>query len=260
MSHLHLLRKSNKYTYKTGSIKTKHFIPLAMQSSTVHVLDNPIYHSLNSGHRRYAKGTPNASYYQEDIAPFAGLKENSSTYFDELYEQSASESTFVVFTPIPYETPNGWQLVAHIDMFQMVYEHVEVPNGDNDFEDLNESHVDEMIELVKLTQPGPFKSKTIVLGNYTGVFIAEKLVAMAGHRFNPTPYIEISAVCTHPDHLGNGYALRLLKEQIKRILEKGQIPFLHVRNDNIAAIKLYEKLGFTIRTDMFAYVLRKISE
>jgi ribosomal protein S18 acetylase RimI-like enzyme len=224
----------------------------------MHLLDNPIYHSLNSGHLSFAKEAGEVSYYPEDIAPFAGLEENSQENFDALYRNSAPESTFVVFTPDAYAIPKGWKLVTHIDMFQLVYEHTTAPTGDEEFEDLNESHVDEMIELVKLTQPGPFKSRTIALGNYTGVLRKQKLVAMAGHRFNPTPYIEISAVCTHPDHLGKGYAYLLLCEQIKRILDKGQIPFLHVRSDNVAAVKLYQKLGFVIRTTMIAYVLKKI--
>ncbi|HTM98250.1 MAG TPA: GNAT family N-acetyltransferase, partial [Pedobacter sp.] len=64
---------------------------------------------------------------------------------------------------------------------------------------------------------------------------------------------------THPAYLGNGYAYRLLREQLKRILEKAQIPFLHVRNDNTAAVKLYQKLGFEIRMGMLAYVLQKQS-
>jgi len=224
----------------------------------MHVLDNPIYHSLITGHLSFAKETGEVSYYQEDIAPFAGLKDNSKENFETLRKNSAPKSTFVVFTPVAYDLPKGWELATHIDMFQMVYEHKTAPTGDDEFENLNETHVDEMIELVKLTQPGPFKSKTIVLGNYTGVFREQKLVAMAGHRFNPKPYVEISAVCTHPDHLGNGYAYGLLREQIKRILDSAQIPFLHVRNDNVAAVKLYQKLGFGIRTEMIAYVLKKI--
>lgn len=224
-----------------------------------HILDNPIYHALNSGHRSFAKGIHKANYYREDVAPFAGLKNNSELEFQELYENSEPESTFVVFTPIAYEIPPRWKLVTHIDMFQMVYNLNEVPVGEStDFEDLNESHVAEMIELVKLTQPGPFRTNTIALSNYTGIFCDQKLVAMAGHRFNPTPYIEISAVCTHPNHVGKGYAYQLLREQVKRILNKAQIPFLHVRNDNIAAVKLYQKLGFVIRTEMTAYVLQKV--
>ncbi len=224
-----------------------------------HVLDNPIYHSLNSAHQQFSKGANEVNYYQSDIAPFAGLKDNSLANFDALFNSSELESTFVVFTPVVYEIPKRWKLLTHINMFQMVYEHTDVPDGEiSGFEDLTEQHVAEMIELVKLTEPGPFRTNTIALGDYIGVFKEGKLVSMAGHRFHPIPYIEISAVCTHPDHLGKGYAYQLLSEQIRRILGKGQKPFLHVRNDNVAAVKLYQKLGFVIRTDMIAYVLQKL--
>lgn len=222
-----------------------------------HILDNPIYHALSSNHRPYAKGTSEVRYYQEDIAPFAGFKENSTANFDILFECSAPESTFVIFTPIAYDIPSRWKLVTQIEMFQMVYKRSDVPKVVHDVEDLNESHVAEMIALVKLTQPGPFRANTIALGNYIGIFNEQKLVAMAGHRFNTAPYIEISAVCTHPHHLGKSYAYQLLCEQIKRILNVDQIPFLHVRNDNVAAVNLYQKLGFVVRTDMIAYVVQK---
>lgn len=224
-----------------------------------HVLDNPIYNALRSGHLAFAEGTENATYYQEEVAPFAGLYDHSQTNFDKLYDTSKPGGTFVVFTPIAHPTPDRWKLITQIDMYQMVFEAGAVPIADNcTFENLNETHVAEMLELVKLTQPGPFRSNTIALGNYTGVFQDNKLVSMAGHRFNPKPFVEISAVCTHPDHLGKGYAYSLLREQIKRIVTNAQTPFLHVRNDNEAAVKLYQKLGFSIRTDMIAYVLQKI--
>ncbi|MFI5451940.1 GNAT family N-acetyltransferase [Pedobacter sp. UC225_61] len=224
-----------------------------------HILDNPIYNSLKTAHHSFANGTENVRYYASDVAPFAGLKDNSDEDFKLLYENSATESTFVVFTPVAYAIPSQWKLLHQINMFQMVYDSKQLPTGDDlDFADLNASHVKDMLALVKLTEPGPFRSRTIELGNYTGVLNNDELVAMAGHRFNPTPYVEISAVCTHPDHSGKGYAFRLIREQIKRILEKSEIPFLHVRNDNDGAVKLYQKLGFHIRTEMIAYVVQKV--
>jgi len=223
-----------------------------------HLLDNPIYHALNSAHQQFAEGDEKVKYYRSDIAPFAGLKENSLANLATLFDCSEPQSTFVVFTPVAYEIPEGWKLLTQINMFQMVYEYADALADELvDWQDLNEQHIEEMIALVKLTEPGPFRANTIVLGNYTGIFKAGKLVSMAGHRFHPAPYIEISAVCTHPNHVGKGYAYQLLREQIKRIVGKGQIPFLHVRNDNVGAIKLYQKLGFVIRKDMFAYVLQK---
>ncbi len=223
-----------------------------------HLLDNPIYHALNSAHGHFAKGTENVRFYEEDIASFAGLKHNNEQEFESLYQMSDVGSTYVVFSPVQLAIPGKWKVIAHIDMFQFVYDGKQAPvANDNLLINLDEAHVAGMMALVELTKPGPFRQRTIALGNYTGIFDNEKLVAMAGHRFNPAPYTEVSAVCTHPDYLGRGYAYQLICEQLKRILAKGEIPFLHVRNDNIGAIKLYEKLGFRNRGDMFAYVIRK---
>lgn len=223
-----------------------------------HILDNPIYNALISAHSIFSWGTDDVKYYLEDVASFAGLKDNSKSDFDTLYESSPEESLFIVFTPDPISIPEQWRIVTQIDMFQMIYESKEVPEGAYiDFRDLDASDVGEMTALVELTKPGPFKSRTIELGNYTGVFSGKDLIAMAGHRFNPTPFTEISAVCTHPDYFGKGYAYELIREQIRRILAKSETPFLHVRNDNHGAVKLYKKLGFDIRTEMIAYVVKK---
>ena len=223
-----------------------------------HVLDNPIYYALTSGHSHLAKGINEVKYHAEDITAFAGLKDNSQENLNTLYQISPAESLFVFFAKIPVEIPAQWKLLTQIDMFQFIFRGKDIPtNGTNDITDLDLAHVAEMTDLVELTKPGPFLAKTIELSNYTGIFTEGKLAAMAGHRFFPNPYREVSAVCTHPDHLGKGYAFKILQEQIKRILLRSEIPFLHVRNDNEGAIKLYQKLGFEIRTDMIAYVIKK---
>ncbi|WP_293787418.1 GNAT family N-acetyltransferase [uncultured Pedobacter sp.] len=222
------------------------------------VLDNPIYYALTSGHSHISKGTDEVKYYVEDITAFAGLKDNSQENLNTLYQISPAESLFVFFSKTPVEIPEKWNLLTQIDMFQFIFRGKEIPTPDaSGLTELDLKHVNEMIDLVELTKPGPFLARTIELSNYTGIFVDEQLAAMAGHRFFPSPYREISAVCTHPDHLGKGYAFKILQEQVKRILLRSEIPFLHVRNDNEGAIKLYQKLGFEIRTDMIAYVIRK---
>jgi len=223
-----------------------------------HILDNPIYHALTSGHSHLSKGVNEVKYYTEDITAFAGLKDNSQENLNALYQISPAESLFVFFARTPVEIPAQWKLLTHIDMLQFIFRGKEVPKTDaTDITDLNFAHVAEMTDLVELTKPGPFLAKTIELSNYTGIFNEGKLAAMAGHRFFPRPYREVSAVCTHPDHVGKGYAFKIIQEQIKRILLRSEIPFLHVRNDNEGAVKLYQKLGFEIRTDMIAYVIKK---
>ena len=225
-----------------------------------HVLDNPIYQALIGKHRDFSEGNEEVRFYRKNIAAFAGMQTYNDAGFELLSQMSEAEDLFIVFSPDELQISPPWNLVKQIDMFQFIFEQQEIPKGNDDFvyTDLEDAHIQEMIDLVAFTQPGPFIERTIDLGNYTGVFMDGKLVAMAGHRFNPGEYIEISAVCTHPDYLGKGYAYALIREQIKRILSKSQTPFLHVRDDNAGAIKLYEKLGFKIRSRMKAYVLQKL--
>jgi len=73
------------------------------------------------------------------------------------------------------------------------------------------------------------------------------LVAMAGERMKVPGHTEVSAVCTHPDYTGRGYARSLMLEIMQRIRGRGETPFLHVRGDNVRAIELYRKLGFRDR-------------
>jgi ribosomal protein S18 acetylase RimI-like enzyme len=223
------------------------------------ILDNPIYHALITNHLGFSKGDDHIKYYHREVTSFAGMKTYTQADFLKLYEQLPDNGVFIVFSPEVLTIPEPWKLMREIDMFQFIYEHNFAPDQQLEiaFKDLNQEHVDEMIALVELTKPGPFLSKTIDLSNYTGVFENGRLAAMAGHRFHPDKYIEVSAVCVHPDFLGKGYAYTVIQEQIKRILEKSQTPFLHVRQDNVGAIKLYEKLGFNTRTKMQAYVLAK---
>jgi predicted GNAT family acetyltransferase len=81
---------------------------------------------------------------------------------------------------------------------------------------------------------------------------------MAGERLKVPGYTEVSAVCTHPDHTGHGYARILMTEAMRRICERGETPFLHVREDNVRAIELYNRLGFKQRVQSHLAVLRKV--
>jgi predicted GNAT family acetyltransferase len=70
-------------------------------------------------------------------------------------------------------------------------------------------------------------------------------------------FSEISAVCTHPEYLGRGYARALIFNQIHHIQQQGETAYLHVRSDNIRAIEIYQSMGFEIRSEMTIYVLKK---
>ena len=109
---------------------------------------------------------------------------------------------------------------------------------------LDENHVGQMLDLIELTQPGPFQFSTIEMGDYFGVFDQGELVAMAGERLFAYPFREISGVCTRPGHEGRGFARNLVQLLIARQLQRNEMPFLHVVKANINAKRIYEKMGF----------------
>ncbi|GAB2972910.1 GNAT family N-acetyltransferase [Mucilaginibacter puniceus] len=221
-----------------------------------HVLDNPAWYALNSGNSNLAYGNEQVKFFDKDVAPFVGFKENSVENFDALYELITHDGLVAFVSPFQTAIPGKWKLLRHVPCLQMVYRGDTVAVN-TDLIDLTNEHIPQMMELTELTKPGPFRERTIDFGYYQGIFDKERLVAMAGQRMAPLPYIEVSAVCTHPDHLGKGYARQLLLSQVNRITSEGNVPFLHVRDDNHRAIKVYESVGFVTRTDMHFYMLRK---
>lgn len=222
------------------------------------LLHNPVYHALLTGDGHLSFGNDYVKFYDEQVAPFAGFEEGFERGFSDLHEILPSGRKIVYATPLHITQPVGWQLVHEIEGLQFVY----VKTNDNDknftnIKPLTEIHVPQMMELTKLTKPGPFESRTINFGYYYGIFENDKLVAMTGQRMHVANFTEISAVCTHPDHLGKGYAYSLMQHQLQLILQQGNQPFLHVRDNNLRAIELYQRLGFTISRTMNFYFMKR---
>ncbi|RYE36950.1 MAG: GNAT family N-acetyltransferase, partial [Sphingobacteriales bacterium] len=214
-----------------------------------------------SGDSSKARGSENVKYFDVEVSPFVGFKDGYQTGFEELSNLLPAGRKILYATRNQLSSHEGWKLIRLIEGAQFLY--LPKQGFDDDFsklEPLNESHVQQMIELAQLTRPGPFDYRTIEFGNYHGIFAQEKLVAMAGRRLHVYGYVEVSAVCTHPDHLSRGYAASLLKHQVNSILEEGKVPFLHVRSNNTRAIDLYERLGFVRNGGMNFYLMAKEHE
>jgi predicted GNAT family acetyltransferase len=223
-----------------------------------HVLDSPAWHALNTHNKQFSFGNDKVRYFDREVSPFAAVKEISKENFKLLHDVVAHEGTILFMTPVEVSIPAFWKQVAMVKGIQMVWDaSAKSENVSIELKRLTYDHVPQMLELTKLTNPGPFDSRTIDFGHYSGVFECDKLVAMAGQRLHIPGHAEISAVCTHPDFTGRGYARQLLLHQLHRIKAAGETPYLHVRTDNERAIKVYGSLGFAKRTDMYFYVLRK---
>jgi predicted GNAT family acetyltransferase len=80
---------------------------------------------------------------------------------------------------------------------------------------------------------------------------------MIGERLGTDRSQEISAICTHPDFNGRGYARRLLARLNNDILDRGLLPFLHVSYANTRAKRLHERMGYRTRYDIGFWSLQR---
>ena len=212
-------------------------------------LDNPVYHSLLETHQNFAIVSNGVRFYHPDYCPFGGfIDANTITESSEKYANLV-DNFYVVGEEPPYskEITIAKNLVCHQMLLNNAVD-VEIKEQIVKLESYNNK--EDLLSLVNLVQPGYFKSKTSQLGNYFGIYKDDKLVAVTGERMKMHSYTEISAVVTHPEHTGKGYAKQLTAVTANSILSEGKIPYLHVAVTNIGAIALYEKLGFTFRREI----------
>ncbi|MFV8375814.1 GNAT family N-acetyltransferase [Flavobacterium sp. LB1P71] len=208
-------------------------------------LDNPVWFSLSETHQNLAVDYGNIKFYHPDYCPFGGF-EKGNAIAKSIDEYSVMVDNFFIVGEKP-ELSNLLKLNKEVICLQMiVYDKIDCVIKDQIIKLTNEN-IDALYELVNLVQPGYFKKKTALLGNYYGIFKNEELVAVTGERMQMNDFVEVSAVVTHPNHIGKGYAKQLIVHTVNEIFKQNKTPYLHVIENNIGAIQLYEKLGFEIR-------------
>ena len=222
-------------------------------------LDNPVYNALLSGDARLANGNNNVKYFDREVSPYVGIRDGYHDGFRDLFQLFQPGREILFATRKKIVVPEGWKLIREIEGSQFVLREKKSFQNKNTavLVPLLPKHTAEMVKLAALTRPGPFDMRTIEFGNYFGIFEGGRLAAMTGERLHVNNYTEVSAVCTHPDFLGKGYASILLEHQVNLILNAGQIPFLHVKSDNDRAIFLYERIGFVKNGPMNFYFMQK---
>lgn len=226
----------------------------------MHPLDNVIWQALTTRQIEFAESCDQARRFMREVTSLAGFLEPSERGYASLAELAGSGGTAALFLESAYVPQPGWTLVADPRLLQMVCTSAtpDIPSGRRtEIVELGHADSPQMLELTTLTKPGPFGTRTHELGTYLGIRVGGKLAAMAGERLKVAGFTEVSAVCTHPDHSGRGYAAALMMEVMRGIRSRGETPFLHVRDDNERAIALYERLGFSTRTKPHLAVLRK---
>lgn len=218
-----------------------------MSDSDFRLLDHPIWSALTTSQKHLAEGGPRALRYPVDMTPFADMVDMSEASFAALGDLMSASQVAALFTPEPVVVPAGFKVVLAETGEQMIGSPADSPLRDAEIVRLETADVAAMMALTALTKPGPFATRTHELGTFLGIRAGGELVAMAGERMKPGHFVEMTAVCVHPEHRGRGYAQALLAAVARQIEARGEIPFLHVFSSNASAIALYQRQGMRIR-------------
>ena len=228
-------------------------------SDVERTLDNPFWSSLTTGHAHFALGDALARRYPVDVSPIAGLSAPDPANITALQTVVGVGDDMATVGRFMPKLPANWEILYESRLTQMIRrEPAPLPEGDIDASVLGPADVAEMLSLVELTKPGPFRPRTIELGTYVGLRLSGRLVAMAGERLWIDDFREVSAVCTHPDIQGRGYARALVARVVNAMMRAGQTPILHVESANKRAIDLYLALGFARRSELSLLYARRV--
>jgi len=233
----------------------------AAKTANASMLDNPILNSLHTGHAALAVAHGQARRFPAEIGPLSGVPDQSAASYDGLRELAGAGGTLALFFEDPPAPPPGWTLLRGGSLDQMVCVEpapraIRLLPPEAEMRRLTTDDAYAMVQLAALTEPGPFFMRTLELGTFFGIFHGCRLVAMAGQRLSLPGFIEVSAVCTHPDARGRGYAPMLMTTVMEDIYTRGKTPMLHSLSSNDAAIAVYRSLGFVLRRTFHLAVLR----
>jgi predicted GNAT family acetyltransferase len=133
-----------------------------------------------------------------------------------------------------------------------------------DAEPLSSSDLDEVERFYADAYPGTwFQARMLETGRYVGIRRKGRLVCVAGvHVWSPAWGVAaVGNVATLPEFRGSGLATAGCARLCRVLLDDGiDVVSLNVRADNAAAIRAYEKLGFTHAADYVEVMLRRVSD
>ncbi len=215
---------------------------------------NPIWHALKTRQSQFVRDAGIACKYETDVAPFAAVGSRNEEASEALRSLlKAHEIVYSMGEP-PVEV-QGLKVPGMVAGLQMVFPgdaEIAVTGHAAEVEILELSCADaaDMVELTTIAFPGYFRIRTCEMGTYYGVRVDGRLVSMAGERFKFDRYVEISGVCTHPEHTGKGYAAVLITRLLEDHRRDGWLSCLHLSAANQRALDLYKRLGFEVNREV----------
>lgn len=185
--------------------------------------------------------------YPAEVAPFAAVAhEGDAVSHDEIAELLGPGAAVYFVHAMPALEPSV-AAEARPPILQMRWTARDAPSADRQIpaiRDLDDTHVDAMVDLTSRVFPGYFRRRTPEMGRYVGIVEDGRLAAMGGERLAMPGYCEVSAICTDPAFTGRGYARAIVAHVVRRLLDEGVAPFLHVNRENTRAQAVYRAVGF----------------
>lgn len=225
-------------------------------------LDNPFWSSLRSIHHELAMVSgDHVACYPPDFAPFLGVANEDVSAAEMIAPLLEPDQTALLLGVAP-RLSEDWRLEPLGELAQMVRtQPLDLPDGP-EIVALDDTHRADVLALTALVYPHYFRPRTMALGRYFGIYMPDehgdvRLAAMIGERLGTETHTEMSAICTHPDFAGRGYARRLTAFLTNDTLARGRTPFLHVSHENPRAKSLYEHIGYRLRRDIPFWALRR---
>jgi RimJ/RimL family protein N-acetyltransferase len=99
-------------------------------------------------------------------------------------------------------------------------------------------------DLAELFGAEPKRTQDLLKGIAFGIFKGEKLVSCAASPDILEDLAIIRGVKTAPEERGQGYATSVCSAVVQKLHQMGREGFLYVSKDNLAAVKVYTKIGF----------------
>jgi predicted GNAT family acetyltransferase len=221
-------------------------------------LDRPVWSALTTRQAGLAQGDTRALRFDPAYGVFAAAADGSPESLAALAALVPAEGQVALVEATQGPGVPDAAIASQALLWQMAAEGLTAaPEPDFAIVPLTDADAAQMLALATLTRPGPFFARTHQLGDFVGVKRDGRLLAMAGERMKPTGFTEVSGVCTDPQHRGQGYAGALMRVVARRILARGETPFLHSYAANTGAIGLYQSLGFALRREMTMTVLTR---
>lgn len=223
------------------------------------LLDNAAWHALTTVQAGFAEVRGGARRYHPDVSVFAAVDGGAREDWADLAALVGPGGVAALLRVARVTVPDDWEVLHRGVGHQMVFD--SSLGGRLDAaasvttRRLTLDDEPQMAALVALTEPGPWRRRTIELGEYHGVFRGDRLVAMAGERQKLPGFTEVSAVCTHPDARRQGLGAAVTASVARGILARGETPFLH-HTDTNPARTVYEALGFRFRREVQLVIAR----